>query len=109
MGAESEGEEEKVELSDGEVDLLEHEGAAAAGGEEDDEGGLLPSDDEGDSDEDGGEGGGAVRVSARWRLSRPLGLCANSGVCVLSRRRRGASSRRPSARWRAPRSAACAS
>jgi hypothetical protein len=98
MGSASEGEEEKVELSDGEVDLLEHEGAA--GGDDDDAGGLLPSDDEGDSDE---EAGGAVRAAAS--LPPVLGWCANSVRC----RRRARSSRRPSAPWRAPRSAACAS
>ena len=42
MGVESEGEEEKVELSEGEVDVLEHEGAAG-GAEDDDQGGLLPA------------------------------------------------------------------
>ena len=67
MGVESEGEEEKVELSEGEVDVLEHEGAAG-GGDDDDQGGLLPSDDEGDSEDDGAAG--AVRAAARWPRSR---------------------------------------
>ena len=86
MGVESEGEEEVVALSDGEVDLLEHEGAADA---EDDEA-LILSDEEEDEAEgadgevrSGGVGlGHASRslcsqsptASARW-------LAWKSGVC----------------------------
>ncbi len=83
MGIESEGEEEVVELSDGEVDLLEREGGGAggeAGGAEEDAGELLPSDDESDSDEEGGAlGADGVRTlacgGARGRHARLRVAC----------------------------------
>jgi len=63
MGVESEGEEEVVALSDGEVDLLEHEGAADA---EDDEA-LILSDEE----EDEAEGAdGEPKSNSKRSLAR---------------------------------------
>ena len=84
MGVESEGEEEKVELSEGEVDVLEREGAADG---DDDDAGLLPSDDDdGDSGDEGAGGAGGVRSGAACGRACPQqGACVR---CVRARRSR---------------------
>ncbi len=55
MGVESEGEEERVELDEAELDVLEHEAAGGDAEMDEDDGAPLASDDDGD-DDDGGAG-----------------------------------------------------